>query len=54
VPTPKPNRWSACFLPDDYVRKIKRALEEVEARVAAVTPYEPDPDFTPAADDKPA
>ena len=29
------NRWHPVMLPDDYLRKMKRALEEVEAEVEA-------------------
>jgi len=43
--------WDACFLPDDYIRKMKQALEEIEAKVEDETKYEPDPDFSPAPDD---
>jgi hypothetical protein len=35
------------MLPDDYLRKMKQALEEVEAKVGAETRYEPDADFSP-------
>jgi hypothetical protein len=35
---------SACFLPDDYLRKMKQDLREVEAQVEAKTRYVPDPE----------
>jgi len=38
------------MLPDDYIRKMKQDLEEVEAQVEAKTRYEPDPDFCPPED----
>jgi hypothetical protein len=44
--------WSACFLPDDYLRKMKQDLSEVEAEVEAKTRYEPDPDFSPPPTDE--
>jgi len=44
--------WSACFLPDDYLRKLKQDLSEVEAQVESETHYEPDPDAPPPADDE--
>jgi hypothetical protein len=47
----KPNRWHPVMLPDDYIRKMKQALGEVEAKVEAETHYEPDPDFSPPPDD---
>ena len=49
--TLKPNRWRPVMLPDDYLRKMKQGLEEVEAEVEAETRYEPDPDFSPPPDD---
>jgi hypothetical protein len=46
--------WSACFLPDDYLGKLKQDLSEVEAQVEAESRYEPDPDFSPPpVDDNP-
>ena len=36
--------WSACFLPDDYLRKMKQDIKEVEAQVEARARYEPFPD----------
>jgi hypothetical protein len=39
------------MLPDDYLRKLKRDLSEVEAQVESKTRYVPDPDFSPAPDD---
>jgi hypothetical protein len=47
------NRWHPVMLPDDYLRKLKQDLSEVEARVESKTRYEPDPDFSPAPDDYP-
>ncbi|MBN2464716.1 hypothetical protein JXD38_03710 [candidate division WOR-3 bacterium] len=41
---PKPNRWHPVMLPDDYIRRMKQDLEEIEAQVEAETRYEPDPD----------
>ncbi len=37
--------------PDDYLRKLKQDLCEVEAQVESKTRYEPDPDFSPPTDD---
>ena len=51
VPTPKPNRGHPCLLPDDYLRKLKQDLSEVEAQVESETHYVPDPDFSPAPSD---
>ena len=31
-------------MPDDYIRKLKQDLSEVEAQVESKTRYEPDPD----------
>jgi hypothetical protein len=46
------NRWHPVMLPDDYLRKLKQDLSEVEAQVETVTRYEPDPDAPPpSADD---
>ena len=39
------------MLPDDYLRKLRQNLAEVEAQVASKTRYEPDPDFSPTPDD---
>jgi len=39
------------MLPDDYIRKMKQELSELEAQVEAKTRYEPDPDFSPQPDD---
>jgi len=39
------------MLPYDYLRKLKRALEEIEAMVESKARYEPDPDFSPLSDD---
>jgi len=41
------NRWHPVMLPDDYIRKMKQDLGEVEAE----TRYEPDPDFSPPTSD---
>jgi hypothetical protein len=49
----KPNRWHPVMLPDDYLRKLKQDLSEVEAQVESKTRYEPDPDFSPPPDDPP-
>jgi hypothetical protein len=38
-------------LPDDYLRKMKQDLAEVEAQVESKTRYVPDPDAPPPADD---
>jgi hypothetical protein len=43
VPVPTPNRWHPVMLPDDYIRKMKQDLAEVEAQVESKTRYEPDP-----------
>jgi hypothetical protein len=32
------------MLPDDYIRKMKQDLSEVEAQVESKTRYEPDPE----------
>jgi hypothetical protein len=61
VPVPKPNRWHPVTLPDDYIRKMKQALGEVEAKVETETRRErvlddrPAYDFdqSPPADDPP-
>ena len=45
------NRWHPVMLPDDYLRKMKQDLSEVEAQVEAETRYEPDYDFSPPPDD---
>ena len=39
------------MLPDDYIRRMKQDLGEVEAQVESKTRYEPDSDFSPAPDD---
>ena len=41
------------MLPDDYLRKMKHDLNELEAQVQCKTRYEPDPDFSPPPDDGP-
>jgi hypothetical protein len=38
------NRWHPVLLPDDYLRKLKQDLGEVEAMVESETRYEPDPE----------
>ena len=38
------NRWHPVMLPDDYLRKMKQDLAEVEAQVESKTRYEPDPE----------
>jgi hypothetical protein len=45
------SRWDPMMLPDDYIRKMKQDLAEVEAQVESKTRYEPDPDFSPAPPD---
>ena len=45
------NRWHPVMLPDDYLRKMKQVLSEVEAQVESTTRYELDPDFSPTPDD---
>ena len=40
------------MLPDDYLRKMKRDLGEVEAQVEAETRCEPYPDDPPPSDDE--
>jgi hypothetical protein len=52
VPTPRPNRWHPVMLPDDYLRKLKRDLSEVEAQVEAETRSEPVMDDPPPPDDE--
>jgi hypothetical protein len=47
------NRWHPVMLPDDYLRKLKQDLSEVEAQVEAETRYEPVPDAPPPFDDDP-
>ena len=43
------------MLPDDYLRKLRQDLSEVEAQVELKTRYEPDPYFsTTPPDDDPA
>ncbi len=48
---PQPNRWHPVMLPDDYLRKMKQDLSEVEAQVEAETRCEPDPNDPPPPDD---
>ena len=45
------NRWHPVMLPDDYLRKLKQDLSEVEAQVESETHYEPGPDFSPPPPD---
>jgi hypothetical protein len=45
------NHALECYLPDDYIRKLKQDLSEVEAQVESKTRYEPDPDAPPPSDD---
>ena len=45
------NRWHPVMLPDDYIRKMKQDLSEVEAQVESETQYAPDPDDPPPPDD---
>jgi hypothetical protein len=45
------NRWHPVMLPDDYLRKLKQELSEVEVQVDSKTRYEPDPDFSPLLED---
>jgi len=39
------------MLPDDYLRKLKQDLSEVEAQVESKTRHEPVPDDPPPSDD---
>ena len=39
------------MLPDDYIRKVKQDLSEVEAQVESKTRYDPFPDSPPPDDD---
>ena len=48
---PKTNRWHPVMLPDDYLRKMKQDLSEVEAQVEAETRYQPVLDDPPPPDD---
>jgi hypothetical protein len=48
---PKTNRWHPVMLPDDYLRKMKQDLSEVEAQVEAETRYESEIDSPPPPDD---
>jgi hypothetical protein len=49
----KTNRRHPVMLPDDYLRKMKRDLAEVEAQVESKTRYEPVLDDLPPSDDDP-
>jgi len=44
------NRWHPVMLPDDYLRKMKRDMAEVEAQVESRTRYELVLDDRPACD----
>jgi hypothetical protein len=44
------NRWHHCFLPDDYLRKMKQYLAEADAVVESKTRREPVLDDRPAFD----
>ena len=52
---PKINRWHPVMLPDNYLRKMKQDLSEVEAQVEAQVEaenrYESDIDGPPPPDD---
>jgi hypothetical protein len=48
--TPNPNRWHPVMLPDNYIRKMKQALGEVEAKVEAENRRERVLDDRPAYD----
>ncbi|MCX6843949.1 MAG: hypothetical protein NTX53_16930 [candidate division WOR-3 bacterium] len=54
---PKTSRWHRVMLPDDYLRKMKQDLGEVEAQVEAQveaeTRYSPVLDDPPPPDDDP-
>ena len=50
MPTPKPNRWHPCLLPDDYPKKMRQTQVEAEAEVESRSKYVPDPD-APSPDD---
>jgi len=46
----QPNRWHPVMLPDDYLRKMKQDLSEVEAQVDSKTRRERVLDDRPAYD----
>jgi len=46
-------RWHPVVLPDDYIRKMRQDLKEVEDQVESKTRHEPNPDFSPPVDDGP-
>jgi hypothetical protein len=48
----QPNHWHPVILSDDYLRKLKQQLGEIEARVESETHYDPDPDAPPHPDDE--
>ena len=45
------NRWHPVMLPDDYLRKLKQDLSELEAQVESKTRYEPADDAPPPDDE---
>ena len=49
---PQGNRWHPVMLPDDYLRKMRQDLSEVEAQVEAETRCEPVMDDPPPPDDE--
>ena len=51
---PNQNRWHPVMMPDDYMRKMKQDLSEVEAQVEAATRYKPVLDDPPPPDDEPS
>ncbi len=51
VLVPKLNLWRPVMLPDDYLRKMKQDLAEMEALVDSMTRYEPDRDAPQPSDD---
>jgi hypothetical protein len=46
------SRWHPLMLPDDYLRKLRQQLAEVEAQVESETHYEPDPELSPPPSDE--
>jgi hypothetical protein len=50
MPFPELNRWHPVMLPDDYLRKLKQDLSEVEAQVDSKTRRERVLDDRPAYD----
>ena len=61
MPTPKSNRWHPVLLPDNYIKKMKQDIRELEAQIESKTrliPFfeddpPPDSDFSPPPDDDP-